>query len=123
MADYPAIVLHRDFDKNPDPLKTPGTGPYEITEYQVGKRAVVARRKDFTWWKGDPYLDGIEFIDYGAEASGNAVISALEAGEIDAIYQSVGEAVDLLDSMDRGEGRGRHRCHDRAAHQRGAQAL
>ncbi|MGB4952575.1 MAG: ABC transporter substrate-binding protein, partial [Rhizobiaceae bacterium] len=97
MADYPALVVHRDFDSNPDTLKMPGTGPYEITEYEVGKRAVVKRRENFTWWKGDPYLDGIEFIDYGAET--NAVVSALESGEIDADYQTTGETVALLDSM------------------------
>lgn len=97
MADYPAIIVHRGFDG--DMLKTPGTGPYELVSYEVGKQATVKRRENFTWWGGEPYLDGIEFIDYGAEASGNAVISALEAEEIDAVYQSVGEAVGLLDGM------------------------
>jgi peptide/nickel transport system substrate-binding protein len=98
MCDYPAIIVHRDFDKNPDMLKTPGTGPYEITDYQVGKQAAVRRRADFTWWGGEPYLDGIDFIDYGGEQ--NATVAALEAGEIDANYQTTGETVTLLDGMD-----------------------
>ena len=98
MADYPALVVHRGFDANPDTLKMPGTGPMEIVEYEVGKRAVVKRREGFSWWKGDPFLDGIEFIDYGAET--NAIVSALESGEIDADYQTTGETVALLDSMD-----------------------
>ena len=97
-CDYPAIIVHRDFDKNPDMLKTPGTGPYEITEYTVGTKAAVKRRENFTWWGGEPYLDGIEFIDYGGEQ--NATVAALEAGEIDANYQTTGETVTLLDSMD-----------------------
>ena len=97
-CDYPAIIVHRDFDKNPDMLKTPGTGPYEITEYQVGTRAAVKRRENFTWWGGEPYLDAIEFIDYGEEQ--NATVAALEAGEIDANYQTTGETVTLLDGMD-----------------------
>jgi peptide/nickel transport system substrate-binding protein len=97
-CDYPAVIVHRDFDKNPDMLKTPGTGPYEITEYQVGTRAAVKRRENFTWWGGEPYLDAIEFIDYGEEQ--NATVAALEAGEIDANYQTTGETVTLLDSMD-----------------------
>ena len=46
---------------------------------------------------GEPYLDGIEFTDYGAEA--NATVSALEAGEIDSNYETVGETVTLLDGM------------------------
>ncbi|GIL00972.1 MAG: diguanylate cyclase [Alphaproteobacteria bacterium] len=96
-ADYPAIVVHSGFDG--DMLKTPGTGPYEVVDYQVGSRATVKRRENFTWWKGEPYLDSIEFIDYGAEVESNAIISALEAGEIDANYQTVGETVALLDGM------------------------
>jgi len=96
-ADYPALVVHRDYDKNPDPLKMPGTGPYEVVSYDVGKSAIVKRRENFTYWAGEPFLDGVEFIDYGAEA--NAVVSALEAGEIDSNYQTVGETVQLLDSM------------------------
>jgi peptide/nickel transport system substrate-binding protein len=97
-CDYPAAIVHRDFDKNPDMLKTPGTGPFEITEYKVGEKASVRRRKDFTWWGGEPYLDGVDFIDYGGEQ--NATVAALEAGEIDANYQTTGETVTLLDGMD-----------------------
>lgn len=97
-CDYPAMIVHRDFDKNPDMLKTPGTGPYEVTDYQVGKQASVRKRKDFTWWGGEAHLDGCDFIDYGAEQ--NATVSALEAGEIDADYQTTGETVTLLDGMD-----------------------
>jgi peptide/nickel transport system substrate-binding protein len=99
MADYPALVVHRDFDKmGGDTLKMPGTGPYEITEYAVGSRVVIKRREGFSWWKGEPYLDGVEFVDYGGDG-GNAVISALESEEIDVNYQTVGETVALLDSM------------------------
>ena len=97
MADYPALIVHPSFDSNPDTLKMPGTGPYEITEYEVGKRAAIKRREGFTWWKGEPHLDGMEFIDYGAET--NAIVSALESGEIDASYITTGETVALLDSM------------------------
>ena len=97
MADYPAMIVHRGFDAAPDMLKTPGTGPYELVSYEVGKSAVVKRREGFTWWGGEPFLDGVEFIDYGAEA--NATVAALEAGEIDSVYQTTGETVALLDGM------------------------
>jgi peptide/nickel transport system substrate-binding protein len=97
MADYPAMIVHRGFDAAPDMLKTPGTGPYELVNYEVGKAASVKRREGFTWWGGEPFLDAIEFIDYGAEA--NAVVAALEAGEIDSNYQTVGETVALLNGM------------------------
>ena len=98
MADYPAIIVHRDFEKNgSDMLKTPGTGPYELVSYEVGKSASVKRRENFKWFGGETYLDGVEWTDYGVEA--NAIISALEAGEIDSNYQTVGETVALLDGM------------------------
>lgn len=98
MTDYPAAILHRDFDKNPDVLKTPGTGPFEIVSYEVGTKAVVKRRENFNYWGGDVYLDGIEFIDYGSEQ--NATVAAFESGEIDANYTTTGETVTLLDGMD-----------------------
>ena len=97
MCDYPALIVHRDFDKNPDTLKMPGTGPFEIVEYEVGKKAILKRRENFAWWGGDVYLDGVEFLDYGAEIS--ATVSALESGEVDTNYQTVGETVTLLDGM------------------------
>ncbi len=40
---------------------------------------------------GRVYLDGIDFIDYGAETGSNAMVSAFESGEIDANYQTTGE--------------------------------
>lgn len=98
MSDYPAIIVHRDFEKSGgDMLRTPGTGPYEVVSYEVGKLAVIKRRKNFEWWGGDPYLDGVEFTDYGVEV--NATISGLESGEIDANYQTIGETVALLDGL------------------------
>ena len=96
-ADYPALVVHPSFADNPDTITMPGTGPYQITEYEVGVKATVKRRENFTWWGGEPFLDGVEFIDYGPEI--NATVAALESEEIDANYQTVGEAVDLLDGM------------------------
>ena len=48
MADYPAIIVHRDFDKSGgDMLKTPGTGPYEVVSYDVGKSAVAQAPREF----------------------------------------------------------------------------
>lgn len=100
MADYPAIVVHRDFEKNgSDMTKTPGTGPYELKSYKVGDSASIRRRENFTWFMGETYLDGVDWTDYGAEAAGNAIISAFESGEIDANYQTTGGAVKLLADM------------------------
>jgi len=98
MTDYPALIVHPDFDKNPDLLKSPGTGPFQVVSYEVGTKAVIKRRENFNYWDGEVYLDGIEFIDYGSEQ--NATVAAFEAGEIDANYTTTGEVVTLLDGMD-----------------------
>jgi peptide/nickel transport system substrate-binding protein len=100
MSDYPSIVVHRNFDKDGgDMLKTPGTGPFELVSYEVGKGASVKRRENFIWWGGEPYLDGVDWSDYGPDVSSNAIVSALETGEIDANYQTIGQTVALLDGM------------------------
>ena len=100
MADYPAMILHRDYESkmNSDWLANPvGTGPFELVSYDVGSRAVLKRRENGSWWGGEAYLDGIEFTDYGVDKS--AMVAAFESGEIDANYESTGEFVEILDAL------------------------
>ena len=54
-TDYPALVVHRDFDKDgADPIKKPiGTGAFELVSYEVGTKAVVKRRENGKWWGGE----------------------------------------------------------------------
>src|SRR2546423_15720257 len=80
-------------------MKPPGTGTYGLVKYEVGKAAWVKPRENFTWFGGEPFLDGVEWTDYGADPSSSAIVSALESGEIDTNYQTVGETVALLDGM------------------------
>src|SRR5262245_111284 len=82
-TDSPALVVHRNFDSDgADPIAKPmGTGAFELVSYDVGIRAVVKRRESGPWWGGEALLDGVEFIDYGANPT--AVVNAFEAGEID----------------------------------------
>ncbi|HEY4192984.1 MAG TPA: ABC transporter substrate-binding protein [Mesorhizobium sp.] len=98
-ADYPGLVLHRDFEKNgADIVKNPvGTGAFELVSYDVGSKVVAKRRENGKWWGGEAYLDGIEFIDYGTDSSASA--SAFESGEIDTIYQTMSEFVEILDGL------------------------
>ncbi|TKA95746.1 ABC transporter substrate-binding protein [Cereibacter changlensis] len=101
LADYPAAVVHQSYD-NGDPSVNPvGTGPYLPETVEIGVRLVLARNTDHTWWGtevyGGPYLDKIEYIDLGSDPS--AAVAAAGSGEIDATYQSVGEFIDILDSL------------------------
>ncbi|PBB24317.1 ABC transporter substrate-binding protein [Mesorhizobium sp. WSM4307] len=100
LTDYPALVVHRDFDKDgADPIKKPiGTGPFELVSYAVGSKAVVKRRESGKWWGGETPLDGVEFIDYGTDF--NATLNAFESGEIDLDFETPADFIDALDKMD-----------------------
>ncbi|TPI41114.1 ABC transporter substrate-binding protein [Mesorhizobium sp. B3-1-9] len=100
LTDYPALVVHRDFDKDgADPIKKPiGTGAFELVSYSVGSKAVVKRRENGKWWGGEAPLDGVEFIDYGTDF--NATLNAFDSGEIDLDFETPADFIDPLDKMD-----------------------
>ena len=102
MADYPAAVTHSTTnveDLAGDPV---GTGPYLPEEYNVGVKAVLVKNEDHTWWGtdvfGGPYVDRIEYVDYGTDPS--AFVAAAEAEEIDMTYSIEGEFIDIFDTLD-----------------------
>ena len=101
MADYPAAIVHSSHNPE-DMLGTAvGTGPYKPESLEVGVKGAVVRNEGFDWWgykegKG-AYVDRIEFIDYGTDAS--AFVAAYEADEIDMNWESVGEFSDVMDGL------------------------
>lgn len=100
MADYPAAIVHSSFQTN-DFLSNVGTGPYVLTELEVGVKAALERNTDHTWWGeaefGKPALDRIEYIDFGTDPS--SWLAALESDEVDMLYESVGEFIDVMDGL------------------------
>lgn len=97
MSDYPALVVHPDYDPAKGLVKEPiGTGPFELVNYEVGSSATVKRR-DGGWWGGEVYLDSVSFTDYGTD--GAAIVSAFESEEIHVNDQSLAEFVDVLDGL------------------------
>ncbi|QDC02470.1 MULTISPECIES: ABC transporter substrate-binding protein [Phyllobacteriaceae] len=99
-TDYPALIVHRNFDADgANPITKPiGTGPFELVSYDVGQKAVVKRRENGKWWGGEAPLDGVEFIDYGTDFS--ATVSAFDSGEIDINLETPADFIDILDKMD-----------------------
>ena len=100
-ADYPAAIVHSSY--NPEGGETgPGTGPMLLSELEVGVKAVVELNPDHTWWGtevyGGPYLDRIEYTDFGTEPS--AWLAAIESEEVDMLHESIGEFIEVLDSLD-----------------------
>jgi peptide/nickel transport system substrate-binding protein len=99
LADYPALMMHNKFyESGADFVKNPiGTGPYQLVSFDVGQRVVYKKREDDKWWGGDILLDGIEFIDYGTDP--NAGVSAFEAGEVDANYETTPDYLAALNDL------------------------
>ncbi len=100
MADYPAAITHSSFDEN-DVMNSVGTGPFLMSELEVGVKGVIVKNTEHAWWGteifGEPPLDTIEFIDYGTDPA--AWLAALESEEVDFLYESVGEFIDIMDSL------------------------
>jgi peptide/nickel transport system substrate-binding protein len=85
LGDYPALITHRDFATKFEAnlMKHPvGTGPFALESFTVGERAVFKRREGY--WGGDALLDGVEYIDLGADPS--AQLAALASGQVDLLY-------------------------------------
>ncbi len=102
MADYPAAIVHNTFTAD-SMLDNPiGTGPYLPEMLEVGVKGVLVKNADHTWWgtevTGGPYIDRLEYIDYGTDPS--AWIAAAEAEEVDAFYSMEGDFIDILSSLD-----------------------
>lgn len=102
MADYPAAITPAGFDAA-TMLENPiGTGPYLPEQLEVGVKAVLVKNTEHTWWGtevfGGPYIDNLEYTDYGTDPS--AFVAAAEAEEIDAIYSIEGDFIDIFSTLD-----------------------
>ena len=99
MADYPALIVHRNYEASGSSLATNpiGTGPFELESHEVGKAARVVRRKDGKWWGGEAHLDAIEFTDYGNDPS--VEMNAWGSGDVDLNQQSGENFLDQLDAL------------------------
>ena len=99
MIDYPGLIVHRNFDADGGKLsENPiGTGAFELVSLDVGSRAEVKRRENGSWWRGEAYLDGIVWTDYGTDPA--AEVAAFESEEIHTNYQTTADYVEILDSL------------------------
>jgi len=99
MADYPAAITHASHTADSMLTNPIGTGPYKPESMEVGVKAVLVRADGHDWWDASngAYLDRIEFIDYGTDPS--AYVAAAEAEEIDMLYETSGEFVDIFSGL------------------------
>ncbi|PUB19353.1 ABC transporter substrate-binding protein [Yoonia sediminilitoris] len=101
MSDYPAAITPADFDPQTMLENPVGTGPYKPESLEVGVKGVVVRNEDHDWWGyaegAGAHLDRIEFVDYGTDPS--SWVAAAAADEIDMIYETVGDFVELFNGI------------------------
>ena len=99
MADYPAAIVHPGYDAANMAANPVGTGPYTLESLSVGEKAVLVRAEGHTWWNegNGAYFDRIELIDYGTEPA--AWIAAIEADEVDMLYENTGEFIDIAEGL------------------------
>ena len=97
MTDYPALIVHRDFDKGGRNLITNpvGTAPWKLISHAVEDSAVFERRDGY--WGDAPYLDRLEFTDYGTDPAGE--IAAFEGGDCHVNYQTTGDYIEVHESL------------------------
>ena len=98
LYNYPTAIVHRRFDEEGgDISKNPvGTGPYMLTEFQVGEKATLKRRPE-KYWGDQPYLDEIRYIDHGEDRS--AWLAALASKQVDALFEIDVTQIDLIDKI------------------------
>jgi len=80
---YPAAVLH-PADKGVFGVGAIGTGAFSLTEFELGKKAVLKRRDGY--WGHPVAIDELIFIDNGDDPA--AAIAALASGQVDGMMEA-----------------------------------
>ncbi|MEM6945807.1 MAG: ABC transporter substrate-binding protein, partial [Pseudomonadota bacterium] len=98
LTDYPALIVHPRFDAEGAVFSAApiGTGPFILASHTPGIEARLDRRPG--WWGGSVALDHVRYVDLGENPFEH--VRALEAGDVDGVYETTGAYVDLLDEMD-----------------------
>ena len=79
-------IFGESTDFKPDRVAPPGTGPFELVEFQQNQRAFFKAFKDYRI-PGLPYLDGVEMLVIKDQPR----TMALRAGDVDYIYGVIDE--------------------------------
>jgi peptide/nickel transport system substrate-binding protein len=92
---YPMAILDPEEGGSFGPGSN-GMGAFDLLEYDVGRRGLLRARSDY--WGDGPYIDELEYIDLGDNASANT--AALQSGQIDGIYEGNVEQLSIYQDME-----------------------
>jgi peptide/nickel transport system substrate-binding protein len=97
LCAYTACIVPVDYQRfEGDPTNQIGTGPYALTEFEVGVQSIHVRNDSY-WDTGKQFFDEVHIIDF---ADGDAMINALVADQIDVAGDIPATAVDVLNGTD-----------------------
>ena len=98
-SDYPAAIVPESFSADTMLTNPVGTGPYLPQSYEVGVHATLVRNDDHEWWNAGngAWMERIDLIDLGADPV--SYVSAAEADEIDATYDTAGDYIEMFDQL------------------------
>ncbi|MBI1777124.1 MAG: ABC transporter substrate-binding protein [Proteobacteria bacterium] len=91
---YPLSILHPD-DKGEYKLGADGTGPFELVELDVGKKAVLRARQGY--WGTGPYVETLEFIDLGDDPGPQ--LAAFASKQVDGIQLISNDVIPTLGAL------------------------
>lgn len=84
-------ILQKDYEENE--TKPNGTGPYKFVSYSLGEKVVLELNEDYYDKERAGKIKNVEFIIMSDE---NALISALQSGQIDIVQRIVGNKAKML---------------------------
>jgi peptide/nickel transport system substrate-binding protein len=87
-------ILPDGADSFTTPEECIGTGPFRLTEWTAGERALL--EKNPSWWREGPYLDRVEMLGIPQESQLNALL----AGQLDGTegFATLAQALQLQDN-------------------------
>jgi peptide/nickel transport system substrate-binding protein len=97
LCAYTACIVPDGYERfSGDPTTQIGTGPYKLTEFEVGVQSIHVKNENY-WDTGKPNFDEVHIIDF---ADADAMINALVADQIDCAADIPATAVDVLTGTD-----------------------
>ncbi|MEO0989673.1 MAG: ABC transporter substrate-binding protein [Pseudomonadota bacterium] len=81
LAEYRAMILKAQDDREAMGFDGIGTGPFKLVEIDNARQFRAVRNEDY-WMEGGPYLDELR----GVIAMGNSAINGFRAGQLNAVW-------------------------------------
>ena len=96
-GDYPAALVHPEYDESAPLAELVGTGPYRVADFQPGRRCALEPVLNHEWWGGPAPLERIVFQQIGSSPA--LLVAAAEDGDIDMLYQTDQDLVEVFDNL------------------------